>query len=159
MTISRNALISGWTSFFQRAQSFFITLTFNWRETVSPRRATKALNDLSYQLDSQRLGSRFYQFGLPQRTLFFLLPEKFTSYPHYHGLVMTPDDSSSVSPQPEFTSFVESSWKRVVPSGTCFMLPFENGGALEYASKETSLSHDLTSCSIDYWSSKSSRSS
>ncbi len=159
MSITKQTLIRGWSDLFSRTTSFFTTLTFNWRGNVSARAAKRALNDFSYQLDSRRLGSRFYEFGHPQRTLFFFVPEKLTSYPHYHGLVMVPDDSGARCPAPNYASYMEQCWADVVPSGTCWSVPFNDSGALEYATKETDLNHDLSVCSLELWSDKFKRKS
>ncbi len=159
MLITKRRLIDGWSEFFGQAVSFFTTLTFNWRGAVSPHAAKHALNDFPRQLDSERLGSRFYEFGHPHRTLFFFVPEKMASYPHYHGLVMAPDDSRSRHPAPDYVTFMEQCWRDVVPSGTCWSVPFNDSGALHYATKETGLNHDLSVCSLELWSDKFKRKS
>ena len=154
MSMTRKSIIAGWSDVFSRTASFFTTLTFNWRGDMSARAARHALNDFSFQLDSKRLGSRFYQFGHPHRTLFFFVPENFQSYPHYHGLIMVPDDSKSRHAVSNYSAFMEECWSDVAPSGTCWSVPFNDSGALEYATKETDLNHDLSVCSLELWSSR-----
>lgn len=146
---------AAWTSMFAGGTSFYVTLTFNWRGDVRPSSATSVLRDLSYKLDSARLGGRFYEFGVPDRTLFLLIPEKLDSYPHYHGLVMAPDDTHARQPQPDFPTFLQSCWKLVAPGGSFNCQPLRDVGALNYATKETDLNSDLAVCSFQFWSHKS----
>lgn len=150
-------LTDRWSQFFLSQESYFVTLTFNWRGRVTAASAVRALRDLSHRLDADRLGGRFYEFGSPDRTLFVLVPEKFDSYAHYHGLVMRPDDARAKNPVQDFPELLAKSWSAVVPGGSFDCQPLRSGGALDYATKETAITSDHVVGSFEFWGSKSVR--
>lgn len=157
MSIQRKQLNRNWTELFSRGESYFVTLTFNWRGMVRPASAVAALRDLSHDLDAVRLGGRFYNYGAPDRTLFLVVPEKFDSYPHFHGLFMRPDDANARQPVTDFPAHIEHCWKRAVSGGTVNCQALRSAGALDYATKENGVMSDDAVCSFQFWSAQSFR--
>lgn len=157
VNIDKKQLNSKWFELFNRGELYFVTLTFNWRDGVRLASATGALRDLSHDLDEARLGGRFYRYGAPDRTLFLMMPEKFDSYPHFHGLCMRPDDAKARVPVADFPAHIEHCWRRVVPGGTVDCKALRSAGSLDYATKETGVMSDNAVCSFQFWSAQSFR--
>lgn len=140
---------------FTSSDSYFVTLTFNWRGFVTPSAMRQALGSFGRRLDEHRLGKRFYNYEARQRTLFVFVPEKVESYPHYHGLVARPDDTKALRAVADFPSLMQSCWTAVVPAGVCNVRPLKDAGALDYASKERTLLDDHVIVASDFWNAQS----
>lgn len=153
---SNSRLLRESAAFFIGRCAKFITLTFNWSESVSVISAKQRLRDFSRLCDLRYLGSRFYEGRADQRVLFRLTPEKFSDgYPHLHGVIAPPKIISHPLRNLNFEELVVESWKSVVPSGNVDMRPLYSSGAEAYASKETRYDSDSVIWSFDLWSARS----
>lgn len=152
MSTTNAKLIDAWDSIFASEESYFVTLTFNFRATISSNLARQMLSKFSRRLDEPRLGGRFYRETAPHRTVFLFAQEKWDSYPHFHGVVLRPDEGRSLRPASDFATLMTAAWAEVAPAGIAHIQRYRDEGALFYASKESRLHGEGVITSFELWS-------
>lgn len=154
MPTQRQRLNENWFDLFNTGSSYFLTLTFNYSGLTTRQAAYSAVSRFARNLDYGRLGNRFYERPVSQRTLFVLVPEKFDSYSHFHGAIKIPDDTNVRGGVADYPEYWDRNWKAIVPSGTTDFKPMISKGAISYSTKITSINNDDVLASFQFWSEK-----
>lgn len=144
---------SNYIDWISRRPSFAVTLTFNWRGNISPRSSAQCVRLLGRKIDELRLGSRYYKKPVEARSLFVFVPEKWGSYPHYHGVFQMPCPSFGRGITNDYSALIRMFWSDIVPAGTADVQDlYDPDGWLSYMTKETPLSDDAVVFAHDHWS-------
>lgn len=116
-----------------------ITFVFN-RNVVSASSGGEALREFQRRVDQERLGGRYYRYPESQRLRFRVVPEKWDTHPHYHGVINLPSGDLAEEGLEALELRYNKIWQSVVPGGSIRICALSDPeGWFAYASKETDL--------------------
>lgn len=124
--------------------TYAITFVFNLNN-LGKLKGAEALREFHRLVDKDRFGGRYYEKTDSERLWFRVVPEKWRAHPHFHGLIVLPEDQVRQHGFDAVCEKYESIWKEVCPGGSLLIEPLHDGpGWVSYASKENSLVSSLT---------------
>lgn len=123
---------------------YAITLVFN-RSNLGKQKGSEILREFHRLVDKDRLGGRYYEKPESERLWLRVAPEKWDTHPHFHGLIVLPEDQIADYGLDAVCEKYEAIWNEVCPGGSLRIEALSDGpGWVSYASKENSLASSLT---------------
>lgn len=121
-----------------------ITFVFN-RNSLGKQKGNEALREFHRLVDKDRFGGRYYAKPESERLWFRVSPEKWDTHPHFHGLIVLPNEQLEESGFTAICEKYEAIWQEICPGGSLCIKPLHDApGWASYASKENSLASSLT---------------
>lgn len=137
--ITREKLTKEYLNWFGADKTFAITFVYN-KNSVSLAMGAELLRVFHQRVDEKRLGGRYYQYREEDRLRFRVVPEKWDTHPHCHGIIRLDADKMTSEELEAHIKDLEAIWREIIPGGSLKITPLHDPeGWVKYASKE----HDL----------------